>query len=85
MEQLPFTALLNKYFGGIALALLEALHIRPAHPKAPITNFVAMEVLVAGILIVVFILVRARLSVERPTGLQHIFEGLQNFVQHQSE
>jgi F-type H+-transporting ATPase subunit a len=85
MEQLPFTALLNKYFAGIALALLHAFHIRPAYPKAPISNFVAMEILVAIILLVLFFLVRARLSVESPGGLQHILEGLHNFVQNQSE
>jgi len=85
MEQLPFTALLNKYFGGVALALLHALHIQPKHPETPITNFVAMEILVAIILVVFFVLVRMRLSVERPGWLQHIFEGLHNFVQNQSE
>ncbi len=85
MEQLPFTALLNKYFGGLALALLHALHIEPTHPETPITNFVAMEILVGIILIVFFILVRTRLSVEHPGGLQHIVEGLHNFIQNQSE
>jgi len=85
MEQLPFTALLNKYFGGIALALLQLLHIQPTCAKAPITNFVAMEVLVAVILLILFILVRTRLSVESPGGLQHVFEGLHGFIQNQSE
>ena len=85
MEQLPFTALLNKYFGGIALALLQLLHVQPTYAKAPITNFVAMEVLVAVILLILFILVRTRLSVESPGGLQHVFEGLYGFIQNQSE
>jgi F-type H+-transporting ATPase subunit a len=85
MEQLPFTALLNKYFGGIALALLQSVHIHPKHPETPITNFVAMEILVAIILLVFFVLVRMRLSVERPGGLQHIVEGLHGFIQNQSE
>lgn len=84
MEQLPFTALLNKYFGGLALALLHAVHIQPKHAETPITNFVAMEILVAVVLLVLFILVRTRLSVERPGGLQHIIEGLNGFVQGQS-
>ena len=84
MEQLPFTALLNKYFGGIALALLQALHIHPEYPKTPITNFVAMEILVAILLLVFFVLVRMRLSVESPGGLQHIVEGLHGFNQNQS-
>lgn len=85
MEQLPFTALLNKYFGWLALALLHALHIPVKHPAAPIRDSVAMEILVAIILLVFFVLVRSRLSVERPGGLQHIVEGLHGFIQNQSE
>jgi len=84
MEQLPFTTLLNKYFGGIALTLLQALRIQPEHPKTPITNFVAMEILVAILLLLFFVLVRTRLSVESPGGLQHIIEGLHGFIQNQS-
>jgi len=85
MEQLPFTALLNRYFGGMALALLHALHVEPNHPQTPITNPVAMEILVAVLLLLFFALVRTRLSVESPGGLQHIVEGLQGFIQNQSE
>jgi F-type H+-transporting ATPase subunit a len=85
MEQLPLTALLNKYFGGIALALLHALHIRPTYPKTPITNFVAMEILVTVLLLLFFVLVRTKLSVESPGGLQHVVEGLHGFIQNQSE
>src|SRR5689334_16972163 len=83
-EQLPFTALLNRLFAGPVVALLHALGIEPKHPQAPIPNAVAMEVLVVSLLILVFLLVRARLSVEHPGGLQHIFEGIHGFVQQQS-
>ena len=84
MEQLPFTALLNKYFGGLALALLRALHVTPRHPQTPITNTVAMEILVVVMLLVLFLIVRSRLSVENPRGLQHVMEGLHGFIQGQS-
>jgi F-type H+-transporting ATPase subunit a len=83
-EQLPFTALLNRIFAGPVDALLRALHLEPEYPHAPISNAVAMEVLVVGILILVFLLVRARLSVDRPGGLQHVFEGLHGFITQQS-
>ncbi len=84
MEQLPFTAILNKLFGGVALALLNALGIHSSHPEAPITNFVAMEILVALLLLAFFVLVRSRLSVESPGGIQHIIEGVTGFIQDQS-
>jgi F-type H+-transporting ATPase subunit a len=83
-EQLFFTRILNHAFAGPANALLRALHIMPEFPQAPISNAVAMEVLVVAILLVLFLLLRSRLSVENPRGLQHIFEGLYNFVQGQS-
>jgi len=83
-EQLPFTALLNRIFAGPVDALLRALHIQPEFPQAPIPNAVAMEVLVVGFLILVFLLLRARLSVENPGGIQHIFEGLHGFITQQN-
>lgn len=83
MEQLWFTALLNKLFGGPVTALLNALGVHPEHPGTPISNPVAMEILVVAILILFFLLVRARLSVENPGTLQHVFEGLHGFIDDQ--
>ncbi len=83
-EQLWITALLNKYFAGVANAILNAVHLPAAHPQAPITNYVAMQILVFVILILVFLLVRARLSVEKPGALQHVIEGIDGFVSQQA-
>jgi F-type H+-transporting ATPase subunit a len=83
-EQLLFTRFLNQILAGPVTALLRALHIEPNYPQAPITNAVSMEVLVVGLLLVFFVILRSRLSVESPGGLQHIFEGLNTFVVGQS-
>lgn len=83
-EQLPFTAFLNKFFGAMVTALLQALGIHPHYPEAPISNFVAMEILVFLLLVVFFVMVRSRLSVETPGGLQHVMEGIHGFIQNQS-
>ena len=80
MEQLAFTALLNRLFGPPVLALLQALHIHPKYPATPITNPVAMEILVVLLLTIFFVAVRLRLSVERPGALQHTMEGIDGFV-----
>ncbi|MBZ5666114.1 MAG: F0F1 ATP synthase subunit A [Acidobacteriia bacterium] len=80
MEQLAFTALLNRLFGAPVLALLQALHIHVKHPATPITNPVAMEILVVTLLTIFFIAVRMRLSVERPGALQHTMEGIDGFI-----
>lgn len=83
-EQLWFTQFLNHHFGAMANALLLGLGIHPAYPNAPITNYVAMEVLVVVLLLLFFVAVRATLSVEKPGGLQHTTEALQEFIEDQA-
>ena len=80
MEQLAFTAFLNRLLGAPVLALLLKLHIQPKYPTTPITNAVAMEILVVLLLTIFFIAVRSRLSVERPGALQHTMEGIDGFI-----
>jgi len=83
-EQLWFTQLLNRLLAGPVDALLRAVHVAPADPHAPISNAVAMEVLVVGFLLLFFVLVRSRLSVENPGALQHLVEGGEGFIANQS-
>jgi len=83
-EQLWVTEILNRLFAGPVTALLHAVGVQPKHAEAPITNSFAMELLVFLSLVVVFLMVRSRLSVESPGGLQHTFEGLEGFVLGQS-
>ncbi len=58
-EQLWLTALLNKYLAGPANSLLALCHVHAAHPQAPFTNYVAMELLVWVLLVFLFIMIRA--------------------------
>src|SRR4029077_12367863 len=84
-EQLWFTQILNHFFGSPVTASLRMLHIEPKYPLAPISNSFSMELLVFVFLLVVFLMVRSRLSVESPGGLQHTFEGIEGFVLGQSQ
>ncbi len=79
-EQLWLTALFNQYFGGLANAILNAVHLPSKHPQAPITNYVAMQFLVFVLLLLIFVLVRMRLSVDNPRPLQHTFESIDSFI-----
>lgn len=85
--QLWFTEVLNRAFAKPVNALLHLLPqvFHPAHPEAPISNYVAMEILVVGILILVFLMVRSRLSVDKPGGVQHLAEMMHDFITKQSE
>lgn len=83
MHQLPFTALLNKLLAGPVTALLTALHIHVEHPKAPIANYVAMQIFVFLFALLLFILFRLSISVDKPNFVQQMFEGIHGFVSNQ--
>lgn len=83
--QLLFTRFLNHHFANAANLLLALFHVTPVNPHAPITNAVAMELLVFLILVAYFIAVRFSLNVEKPNGLQHLAEMLNEGVEEQSE
>ena len=83
-EQLWFTEFLNHHFGAMATSLLRHLGLQPAYPDAPITNPVAMEILVVLILLAFFLAVRASMSVEKPGGLQHLVEATEEFIAEQA-
>ena len=83
--QLLFTRLLNEHFAAPVTGLLQALHVPPATPRAPITNAFAMELLVFLVLLAYFLVVRLTLNVEKPNGLQHLAEITHEFVSEQGE
>jgi F-type H+-transporting ATPase subunit a len=84
-NQLLFTKFLNAHFAAPVTALLEAVHVHPKYPQAPITNAFAMELLVFLILIAYFLVVRFTLSVEKPGSFQHLAEMTNSFVEDQAE
>lgn len=83
--QLLFTRFLNQHFAAPTDAFLRALHITVKYPSAPITNAFAMELLIFVAMVAYFVIVRASLSVEKPSAIQHIAEMTHSFVGAQSE
>jgi F-type H+-transporting ATPase subunit a len=83
-EQLWFTEILNHLLAGPITSLLRQIGIEPKYPTAPIPNSLAMELLVFSFLLILFLLVRSRLSVDDPGGLQHVFESVEGFIKNQS-
>ena len=84
-EQLWITAFLNKYFAGVANAILGIFHLHAPYPQAPITNYVAMQIVVFVVLVLVFIAVRMSFSVENPNPLQHTFESIYGMIDDQGQ
>jgi len=70
------TRFVNHHLGQFALGLLAALHITPDNPAIPIPQHVIMAFLVLLIVTVLVLILRPRLSVERPGTMQQIAEML---------
>jgi F-type H+-transporting ATPase subunit a len=64
----------NHLFGRLALSLLHALRIQPANYDAPIPEYVVMSLIVLVVGTLIALILRARLSVDRPGALQQTAE-----------
>lgn len=65
---------INHLFGPLALQILHSLHIQPADFDHPIPEYVVMSLVVLVIGTMLALLLRPRLSVERPGAFQQIAE-----------
>jgi len=84
-HELWVTQFLNDFAAGPANALLGLAGVQAHNPARPWANFVAMQVVVVLVMLVVFTLLRRRLSVEKPGKFQQVFELLHGFLQDQGQ
>jgi F-type H+-transporting ATPase subunit a len=70
------TVIVNKLFGGAALALLAALRIQPASREYPIPNHISMEFLVLALAAAFFLWLKPRISADKPGAAQQVMEML---------
>jgi F-type H+-transporting ATPase subunit a len=77
-KEIWITRIFNDYLSGPGNALLGLVGM---HGQArPWANYITMELLVAAIIVVLFAVLRSRLSVEAPGKLQHCCELVYGFV-----
>jgi F-type H+-transporting ATPase subunit a len=79
-HEIIITRLFNDYLAGPAIAILNMVGVHAEHPDRPWTNYITMQILVALLIVVVFAILRPRLSMEHPGKLQHIFESIYYFI-----
>jgi F-type H+-transporting ATPase subunit a len=77
------TKLFNDYLAGPGNAILGWVGVAPQ--ARPWANFITMQILVAAIIIVLFALLRTRLSVDRPGKFQQSFELVYELVEGQTD
>jgi F-type H+-transporting ATPase subunit a len=76
-EQVTWLArFVNHLFRHYALALLAALHIQPSNPELPIPEHVVMALVVVFIGTILALILRPRLSAEKPGAVQQVAEFL---------
>jgi F-type H+-transporting ATPase subunit a len=78
------TKLFNAYLAAPGNALLALFHQTADNPKEPWADFIVMQILVAVLIIAVLLMLRSRLSVDKPGKLQHIFELMHEFIGDQA-
>jgi F-type H+-transporting ATPase subunit a len=83
--ELWFTKIFNDYLAGAGNAILGLAGVHAENAARPWANFITMQIVVALVIIVLFALLRPRLSVDKPGKFQHIFELVYDFLHGQSE
>src|SRR5690349_587357 len=81
--ELWITKIFNDHLAGLGNAALGLVGM-PAEPR-PWANFVTMQIFVVLLIIVVFAILKSRLSADRPGKLQHTFELIYEFLHGESE
>ncbi|SRR6266404_4049709 len=71
---LSITRFVNHLLGPLALSLLHALHVAPSDPELPIPEHVVMGMLVVLVGTLLALLVKSKLSVDKPGVAQQLAE-----------
>jgi len=79
------TQVFNHHLAGFGNWLLTLFHQKSSHPEEPWADYMVMQIVVAFILILLFAVLRSRLSVDRPGAFQQVFELIHDFVNGQAE
>jgi len=70
----PITHLVNHYLGPLALAILQFLQIQPENPEMPIPQHVVMGAVVLVLVTILALILKSRLSVDKPGAMQQVAE-----------
>lgn len=82
-HEIWLTKLFNDYLGGVGNLLLSLFH-QPVSER-PWANFIVMQILVAAVIVVLFAVMKPKLSVDKPGKLQQFFELIYGFVNETAE
>lgn len=84
-HELWITALLNKYLAGFANSILSLVGLHAENADKPWANFIALQLLVAVLIVIGFALLKPRISMDRPGVIQQMFELVYGFLGSQAD
>ncbi len=84
-HEILITRLFNDNLAGVGNAILAAVGQHAHNSDRPWTNWITMQILVALVIMVVFAMLKPRLSMENPGKMQHIMEAIYGFIRGEAE
>jgi F-type H+-transporting ATPase subunit a len=84
-HELWFTKLFNDFAPGLGSSILNLVGVHAENPARPWANFITMQILVFFLVVVVFAMLRPRLSMDKPGTFQHVFELIYEFLRDLAE
>src|SRR5689334_19845112 len=84
-KELWITVPFNRFLAGPANSVLNAAGLKASDPAHPRADWLVIEIIVVLFIIALFAYLKPRLSVDRPSRLQHCFELLYEFLRAQAE
>src|SRR5579871_5515361 len=82
-HEIWLTRLFNDNLAGLGNSILTLVGLHAQ--DRPWANFITMQILVALIMVVLFLILRMRLSVDKPGNTQQVFEVIHDFLRSESE
>ncbi len=79
-HELWLTKIFNDHLADLANSILNLVHVEAENPQRPWADWLVMELLVVAILMLLFAVLRSRLSVDKPGKIQHLFEIIYLFI-----
>jgi F-type H+-transporting ATPase subunit a len=84
VEEIWLTRLFNEHLAGFGNAILGLFRIQAENPQHPWQNYIVMQILVALLIAITFLILRSQLSVDKPSTFQQLMETLYGFLKNQA-
>src|SRR4051812_28830783 len=79
------TKLFNTYLAALGNWLLALFGQTATNPAEPWPDYMVMQITVAVLMVVMFLLLRSQLSLDKPGAFQQVFELIHDFVSGEAQ